>query len=298
MQQINNILIANDSLDGMHTALEKAATIEHYSGADIHVAEVIYDAIAEESEEHISQAECARLIEALKAAERRGLQNLIEPFSERIATIDTRVAWDRQAAAALLKLQSETQADLLVKPVSKHGRIADYLHTPLDWALMREAPCAVLISKQPSWDQATRVLAAVDLADERHADLTREILLTAGTLAKLLNTELHVACAYPELGQSVNDLQVATDFEGIKQDMRESRQRRLDAWISELELNVHQYHILEGKPARVISALANSLPATVSVLGTSARRGLGKLLLGNTAEDLIDRIHGDIVTIR
>lgn len=53
VQQINNILIANDSLDGMHTALEKAATIEHYSGADIHVAEVIYDAIAEESEEHI-----------------------------------------------------------------------------------------------------------------------------------------------------------------------------------------------------------------------------------------------------
>jgi universal stress protein E len=156
----------------------------------------------------------------------------------------------------------------------------------------------VLISKQPSWDQATCVLAAVDVADDDHRELTREILVTASTLAKLLGTELHVACAYPELGQSVNDLQVAMDYEGIKADMRESRGRLLEEWISQMQLDVAQRHVLEGKPANVISALANSLPATVSVLGTSARRGLGKLFLGNTAEDLIDQIHGDIVTVR
>ena len=298
MRDIKNILIANDSMDGMHTALEKAAKIEHYCGADVHVVEVVYDAIAEESEEHLSNEERTRLIEALKAAERRGLQNLIEPFADRVASIETRVTWDREAARGLLKVQAETGAELLVKPVSKHGRIADYLHTPLDWALMREAPCAVLISKQPNWDQAKRVLAAVDVADKDHADLTREVLGTASTLAKLLDTELHLACAYPQLGQSVNDLQVATDFEGIKQDMRESRMKQADARIKELNLDVTQCHILEGKPANVISALANKLPATITVLGTSARKGLGKLFLGNTAEDIIDRTHGDIVTVR
>jgi universal stress protein E len=298
MQQIKNILIANDSLDGMQIALEKAAKIEHYSGANLHVAEVIYDAIADESEENLPAEERVRLIEALKAAERRGLHNLTQPFRSRVASIDTHVVWDRDAVQALVKVQSETQAELLVKPVSKHGGIADYVHTPLDWALMRQAPCAVLISKQPDWEQAERVLAAVDVADQKHTELTREVFRTASALAELLDAELHVACAYPQLGQSVNDLQVATDFEGIKQDMRESRMKQINEWIDELGLDVQACHIVEGKPANVISTLANSLPASVSVLGTSARKGLGKLFLGNTAEDIIGRIQGDIVTVR
>ena len=87
-------------------------------------------------------------------------------------------------------------------------------------------------------------------------------------------------------------------FDGIKEDMRQARAQQLDEWIARLQLNVEQCHILEGKAANVISSVANKTPATIVVLGTSARGGLGKLLLGNTAEDIIDKIHGDIVTVR
>jgi nucleotide-binding universal stress UspA family protein len=48
----------------------------------------------------------------------------------------------------------------------------------------------------------------------------------------------------------------------------------------------------------VIPELANDLGATLTVLGTAARTGLSKLLIGNTAEDMIGRIRGDVVTVR
>lgn len=298
MKKIANILIVSDSLAGMDVALEKAAMIEHYSGADVCLAEVIYDSIADEPPELVSAEQQARLMEALKAAERNGLRNLAEPYSTRIATLETRVLWSRNALDGVLQAQAECSADLIVKPVSRHGGLTDYIHTPLDWAIMRAAPCAVLISKKPDWAQPQRVLAAIDVADKLHDGLTREILETATTLASILGTELHVVCAYPSFGQSVNDLQIAMDYEGIKHDMCENRLAGIQRWIDLLELDVTESHVLEGKPAVVIPDLANGLPATLTVLGTAARSGLKKLLLGNTAEDIIGRLHGDIVTVR
>jgi len=298
MKEIASILLASDSLAGMDIALEKAAMVEHYTGAVVSVVEVTYDSIAEESAEVVTAEQQSQLIEALKAAERNGLRTLTKPFAERIANLETRVLWNKNAAAGVLQAQAEAAADLIIKPVSRHGGISDYIHTPLDWSLMRTAPCAVLVSREPDWSQPERVLAAVDVADEQHEDLTREILQTAATLTNVLGTELHLVCAYPSLGQSVNDLQIAMDYEGIKEDMRENRRARLQRWIDELALQVAECHVLEGKPATVIPDLANGLPATLTVVGTAARTGLKKILLGNTAEDIIGRLHGDIVTVR
>ena len=298
MKQIDNILVAGDSLDGMDTALAKAAKIEHYTGANVWVAEVIYDTIAEEDPDRLPPEEQTRLIEALKAAERNGIRALTEPYRTRIATLDDRVVWNKNAAEGLLRVHTEVHADLIVKPVSRHGFITDHLHTPLDWALMRSADCAVLVSKMADWSNAQRILAAVDVGDTRHADLTREILSTAATMAKILNVELHVVTAFPSLGQTVNDLQVAMDYEGIKQDMRENRTAEIARWLEALDIGIAESHVLEGKPEVVIPKLAHDLSATVTVLGTAARSGIKKLLIGNTAEDIIARLECDILTVR
>ena len=39
-------------------------------------------------------------------------------------------------------------------------------------------------------------------------------------------------------------------------------------------------------------------PWTICMVGTAARSGLKKLLMGNTAEGIVGRLHGDIVTVR
>ncbi|MEZ5560923.1 MAG: universal stress protein [Pseudomonadales bacterium] len=298
MKSINSIVIGHDRLDGIDRALEKAAVIEHYSGASIVAAEVIYDSIGDEPPEVLPRDQQARLIEAFKAAERAGLANAAEPYRERVANLELKVVWNRRADEGILHLVDEHHADLLIKPISEHHRIADYLHAPLDWTLTRTSPCAVLVSKGSSWQNPRAVLAAVDVADETHQALCREILSTAATLAAVLGTRLHVVCAYPSLGQSVNELQVAMDFEGIKADMRANRDDAVRRLLAELAIDDAEIHLLEGKPADVIPALASELGVTLTVLGTAARKGLKKLLIGNTAEDIISRIDGDIVTVR
>jgi universal stress protein E len=291
-------MVANDSREAMDPALTKACRIEHYSGAEILVAQSFYHPIAEEPAEILPAKEQTRLLEAMTAAERDALTALVEPHRGRVASIESRLIWSKDAKAAIVETAAEWRAQLLIKPVSRHRPLADFFHTPLDWALMRDAPCPVLISKSDCWGGPNIVLAAVDVADAEHATLNREILRRAASLAQILGAELHVACAYPDLGQAGDQLQVAADFAGIKADMKESRRRTLVAMLQELGLAAAEIHLLEGRPSQVIPGLAGRLQASLTVLGSAARRGISKLVIGNTAEDLIGRIEGDLMTVR
>jgi universal stress protein E len=295
---LKRLLIASDSLDGMDVALEKAARIEHYTGAELLALQTVYDPVADEPDRVLPAQQQAQLIEALKAAERRALLTVAEPLREHVATLDVQIAGSQRAADGISEAARRWHADLLIKPVSRHHPVADYFHTPVDWALMREAPCPVLVSKRPSWQAPFTVLAAVDVTDTGHGNLNRAVLRGAATLAAILDAELHVATAYPDLGQRVDALQVANDFAGIKADMRKARQTALESLLAELGIDGTQVHLLEGRPGSVIPALATRLDATVTVLGSAARRGLSKLVIGNTAEDIIARLQGDLLAVR
>ena len=292
---LDKIFIANDSLLGIDIALGKAAVIEHFSGAVIEVAEVIYDTVAEEPPEVLPRDQQAMLIEGLKAAERNALERLVAPYRDRVASVQQRVIWNKQAATGIVGALDGV--DLLIKPVSQHKHVVDRLHAPLDWALMRQAPCPVLVSKR-DWVATSVLVAAVDVADSEHAALNREILVIANQLAQILGAGLHVVSAYSSLGQQTGELQVAMDFEGIKADMRAAREAAATRLIEELDLRVAELHLVEGRPGAVIANLANRLGATITVLGTAARRGLSQLLMGNTAEHIISALEGDVLTVR
>ena len=47
----------------------------------------------------------------------------------------------------------------------------------------------------------------------------------------------------------------------------------------------------------VIDKLADDLDASLTIVGTAARRTIGKLLVGNTAEEIIGRTTRDLVTV-
>lgn len=296
---LTRIMIASDSNDGMDTALAKAARLlEQQDSGQIRVVRSSYDRIAEEPAEIMPREERQTLIDALLRADREALQQLIDAQRPHGHPIDTEVLWRKQAADAIVEAAGKWPAQLLIKPASQHHGLADFLHTPLDWALSRQAPCPVLISRN-SWDAGVqRILAAVDMGDPEHVSLNGEILREACRLGLLLGAEVHVATAYPDLGQAVNELQVAQDFAGIKASMRENRQQALNTLLQNLELSVHQIHLLEGKAMHVIPALARDLDAPLSVLGTAARRGVSRLLIGNTAEALMARMAGDLLTVR
>lgn len=287
------ILVANDSAEGISAALNKALALTSPEAAEVRVLTTCYDPIAEEPAEVLPRERRVELIEAIERRQAEAVEAAVDGTGVAASTL-----WTREATDTIVHETGRWPAALLVKPASAHHGLADYLFTPLDWALMRRVACPVLVSRDRAWTGPHRLLAAVDAGDTEHAHLSRDVLRRAHAAAAALDGELHVVTAYPDLGQAVNELQVASDFRGIKEDMRDSRRQALAAMIEDTDADVAEVHLLEGRPTRVIPALAERLGATVTVLGTAAREGLAKLVIGNTAEDLITRLPGDLMTVR
>lgn len=295
---LKRIMVASDNVQGMAEALHKAVALAAGDAdAQLRVLRASYDRIAEEPPEILPGEERQALIDSIMRTEQEALEMLIEPLQPATGSVTADLLWRKDAAPAIVEAATAWHAQLLIKPVSHHG-IGDFLHTPLDWALMRQAACPVLVSRGEWSNPAGCILAAVDIGDREHDALCGEILRRACQLGRILGVDVHVASAYPDLGQTVNELQIATDFQGIKASMRDSRQHALNAMLASLDLSVTETHLLEGKAIHVIPALARRLEASVTVLGTAARRGVSKLIIGNTAEDLISRMKSDLLTVR
>jgi nucleotide-binding universal stress UspA family protein len=59
-----------------------------------------------------------------------------------------------------------------------------------------------------------------------------------------------------------------------------------------------EYRLAEGDPAREILHLAEESSPTLIVMGTHGRTGLGRLLLGSVAEQVLRRAPCPVVTVR
>jgi len=296
--QLTRLLVAGDTTDAIAAAMPKAAMIEHYTGAAVSVVLTFYDPIADEPEQWFDRADTLRIVERIKDHERQQLEAVVAPWREHIADLEMEVFFERDTAEAIRTAAVASSASLILKPLARTSRIADFLHAPVDWKLMRDAPCPVLFTRPQAWHKPIRVLAAVDASDERHIDLNREILHGAALLGAVLDGELHVVSVYPSLGQHLSQYQVADDFAAIKADMRARRHDVVQRLVTELGIPAVQIHIEEGRPKQVIAGLAKRIDAGLTVLGTAARTGLRKLLIGNTAEQIVGDIDTDLLTVR
>ena len=293
MKALQQILISNEGLDGIDRACQKATLIEHFTGAELNVQQVIWDSLADEP---FDEAAKCQLIKSISKAEHKDLESIVARFRDKVASLNTETIWAKDTVATTIEQIEKLGIELLIKPYDEHGLI-DYISAPMDWRTVRNAPCATLISKSNDWQTGGNILVAVDATDPDHAELNSELLRWAELLRHVLNAELHIVCTYPDLGQNLNQRQVAFDYLGLKESMATSKQTALDELLAQEQI-VARTHVVEGKPAKAISELATELAATVTLIGTHGRSGIGKLILGNTAEAILPKLPGDVLAVK
>lgn len=295
---LTNVIVAAESQEALLLAFDKAATIEHFTGASVTGLLVSYDPVADILLERYSPDVAQRTVDDLLRNERQALDAALTPYRSRIAELKTDVVFARDTASAITAAASDHSADLIVKPLTRSAHLADFLHAPVDWQLMRAAPCPVLFTRTKQWQKPVRVLAALDVMDKAHSALNQRILEQGSLLAAILGGEFHVATAYPAVAPYVTQYQVAPDFSSIKVQLREERFSALTRLLGDLDIEAAAVHVEEGRPRDVIRALASQLQIGLTVIGTAGRTGLKKLLIGNTAEQVVGDLATDLLTVR
>lgn len=204
--------------------------------------------------------------------------------------------------------------DLVIKRSGDSGA-GSMIFGGTDQHLLRNCPCPVWILPPRERPQYRRIMAAVDFdpwnEDEKEDELNRSILELASSLAIADFAELHVAHAWESVSESVirvfgSDLPDTDVARNVEREQRSHMARlelldqKLRRWIGEegYAFVSPRLHLRRGKALNVIPDLSVELKVDLVVMGTVSRSGIPGLLIGNTAEVILNNIECAVVAVK
>jgi len=211
--------------------------------------------------------------------------------------------------------------DLVIKPIGPSG-FMDRLLGRLDMRLLRNCPCPVWLSKGEAYGAFDNVLAAVDAdgeiflenptdnSPEKNA-LNRQILELAFTLCAENKAHLHVGHAwyppflspYSRARANLPQQEIDAYFNTVKRTHASWLGRLMDVVIGWIGADIAESvnlktHLPQGDPAVEIPKLISEVQADLVIMGTVVRTGISGLVMGNTAENILDRVTCSVLAVK
>lgn len=201
----------------------------------------------------------------------------------------------------------ERRHDLVIKDAPARGAFKNSLFSSLDMHLMRKCPVPVWMVRENAGRKYRRIVAAIhpDAPDTEHESLNRGVLDLGAALARLDHAELHVMHAWELYGDAmlsrarhrISSGQVLEILKYNHDRATEMLDRIVSSHPSE-EVRKAQRHLLRGPPAVALLQLTRRLRADVVVMGTVARTGVAGLIIGNTAETVLNQVNCSVLAIK
>ena len=301
MAKIRKILVPIKELDYRRLpAVLKAAQIARAHGASLELFHVLT------SDRYPgplvgSQAAFASLEnEARQTAIRR-----LEAVADRLRLHSIRVTvsaqWDYPEYEAIIRRAEASKADLVV--VSQHAgkHRMPWLMRLTDWELIRRSPVPLLLVKSPHLYRHPGVLAAIDpsRAHDKPLTLDRNILRTAAQWATLLRGSLHAVHGYVRFPLNVPPaVMQAGMIETLAEDAELAARKRFARAVLPQRISRKRQHLMPLAPVEAITAAVARSRCTIVVMGAMSRSGFKRLLIGNTAEHVLDALPCDVLIVK
>ncbi|MFP4480117.1 MAG: universal stress protein [Desulfohalobiaceae bacterium] len=312
MKYFKKILYVNTSAAERDSMAARAAALAKIYKAELTAVDVIPErtiwAVAESLD---GKQTSFYLQEAIISERHSALKSMFEPYTQDLS-IRTEVLVGKTFLEVIRTVLKDGY-DLVIKP-AENPDWTQRLFGSDDLHLLRKCPCPVWIinpSEEFSWKH---IMAAVDF-DPRHPSsqehsLNREILEYAASLALFESATLHLVHAWEALGESLLQLRADVSSEAVAEYLEKDLDRHrkvlyrlaeeLPQWIGsdaydKLSLS---FHLPKGPAEKVIPPTAAKLGADLVVMGTIARTGISGLIIGNTAEAILDQLTSSVLAIK
>lgn len=230
------------------------------------------------------------------AKQTQRLERLAAPLTRRGLDVDAIVHWEEPAHESILRAVVREQADLVIAACHDPSRDRPPQLRWTDWELMRLCSRPLLLMTRASGVRRRGpVLAALDPthAHDKPASLDIAIARYACALAAALETDC----------QALHCLQAASrqnggTSAGRPRSSRQQMQSKLRRVLEASGSRSARVHLQTGSVAERVVALADDLDAQVLAMGIVSRRGLKRLLIGDSAEAVIRRVACDLLLVK
>jgi len=301
MNPIRNILVIVDPTAHQHTAVAKGAVLAEKLHASLDL--FVCDTKAARNirlAEHLRESPQAPFEENLSQM----LEALAVPLRKRGIEVVTEVSSADPLHIALLNRVEHTCADLVIKDTHHHTIARRTFLTNTDWELIRGCPIPLLLVKPAPWSQAHLIGAAIDPGhvDDKPRLLDRCILDEASRFAHRLDGQLHAFHAYMPAVMAaavatVPPIVVGVSAEALAEE-QQARLKEVTALTSDYRLPPTNIHVEPGSVSEVLCRLAQRCKIDVMVMGAVSRSSLKRILIGSTAETVLERLPCDLMVVK
>lgn len=210
----------------------------------------------------------------------------------RDAGVETELVISKERAwQAVVRCVVEAPADLVLvgkrSEVDPDGPLLGSQATKL----LRTCPCAVWVVKPGATTPPRRLLAATDLEP-----VGERVIERASQLATFADAELHVVHSF----QFTMAAQLEANEEGFIERMGDETTQRIREVLTQVGHDPEAAHLHVGltTPTRAVLECVERYEPDLVVMATISRGGVAGLLLGNTAERLLQRLDTCLLTVK
>lgn len=312
MHGFRSILVLVPATGERPAVLERAARMARESGAALRLVAVVED-LPWYAKLVFPSADDLQGI--LVRDKRQALDTLAAPLRQEGLDVSTDVLTGRRHIE-IVRAVLRGHHDLLIADAEPNEKA---LFGSTDMHLLRTCPCPIWIVKPEHGDRAfTRILAAVDPApppDEsdllhlktevgpKDPAMDVKILNFAGALATREGAELHIVHAWCAPGEGLlrsEPLLAPDQVERYVDESRTEARKALEHLLAGCAENPagRTVHLIKGAPADVIAEFAKENTIDLIVMGTVARTGIPGMLIGNTAETILQRADCSVLAVK
>ena len=297
MKRFKNILVIPSEPKADDPALVRATALANNNAARLMVIWPLEEA-------HDGGTGLEYLPDIVNALEKE-LEKAVGPTREQGLIVDTRVRAGKPFVEVIRQVR-EGGHDLVVKTARGHKLHESLMFGTTALHLLRKCPCPVwIINPKPS--KRSGVLAAVDpdTTNEQSQALNQKIMELATSLSVLEEMDLHVVHAWSvpheDMIRHSPWLRVTrSDADNYVKDIEGRHRERFAALYEQFQHRVTsmETHFVKGEPGQVIPSIIDEKNIEVVIMGTVARTGVPGLLIGNTAEGVINQVDCSVLAVK
>jgi universal stress protein E len=230
------------------------------------------------------------------------LENIADRLRQHSLKVSVCAEWDFPAYEAIVRRAIRIKADLIVSAAHVGRHRLPSLMRLTDWELVRLSPYPVLIVKNPHPYRHPAVLTAVDPthAFSKPLQLDKCILHMGRTLSEGLKGTLHAVHAYARVpGGSLPSVGITPALiDRIARRAERVARVNLDQALRSTRIARSRRHLIARDPVNAIVEAATKSRSAIVVMGAVSRSGIKRLLIGNTAERILDDLSCDILVVK
>jgi universal stress protein E len=232
-------------------------------------------------------------------------EELSEPASKAGVLGSVTVLHERPIGDGVMSQALQSDPVLIMKGTQFHSDAQRGILVDADWQLMRSCPYPLWLVNKKCIDDKPVIVAAVDPthAHDKPAALDQVIVDTAKKIAMLWSAEVHLLHTYQRLAaigkaanRTINPIKLPIDK--IDQKIKQEHRIALDALARKNDFPPDHVHQIPGRTKDILPTFARAGNADLVVMGALARWGIKRMVIGSTAERVMDHLPCDVLVVR